>query len=81
MHQQHAAATSGLSFTSSLSSTLQLVGGAGGDEDKAGVHAASKLARGDTSEGVSRHVSTDEKEVDPRLLPFDEEAKLIYGVV
>ena len=81
LHQQHAAATSGLSFTSSLSSTLQLVGGAGGDEDKAGVHAANKRARGDTMEGVSRHVSTDEKEVDPRLLPFDEESKLIYGVV
>ena len=81
LHQQHAAATSGLSFTSSLSSTLQLVGGVGGDEDKAGVYAATKRARGNTMEGVSRYVSTDEREVDPRLLPFDEEAKLIYGVV
>ena len=61
--------------------TPRELGGAGGDEDKAGVHAASKRARGDTMEGVSRHVSTDEKEVDPRLLPFDEESKLIYGVV
>lgn len=81
LHQQHAAAASGLSFTSSLSSTLQLVGGAGGDEDKAGARAATKRARGDTMEGVSRHVSTEEKEVNPRLLPFNEEAKLIYGVV
>lgn len=79
LHQKHAA--SAPSFTSSLSSTLQRVGGGSTDADK-GAHAVTKRARGEAMHGVSRSVSANKDDaIDASLLPFDEEAKLIYGVV
>mgnify|MGYP001940299517 FL=1 len=84
LHQRlNATASSASSLTSSLSSTLQLVGGGSSEADKTGPHTAPKRARGETMDGVTRSVNAanDDAAIDPRLLPFDEEAKLIYGLV
>ncbi|WFD18583.1 Trafficking protein particle complex subunit BET5 [Malassezia caprae] len=78
LHQQGPASTAS-SFTSSISSTLQRVGGAQVDADKPAE--APVRARGDALDGVSRSVQADAGQADARLLPLDQEAKLIYGVV
>lgn len=72
----HASATQ--SFTSSISATLQRAAGT------AAAPAAQELrAQGTALPGVSRSVYAGEPGARPSdtLLPFDEEAKLIYGLV
>jgi len=79
LHQQGPTSTAS-SFTSSISSTLQRVGGAQVDADKPAE--APVRARGEALDGVSRSVQSDVSQpADARLLPLDQEAKLIYGVV
>lgn len=81
LHTESAAPSGGTSFTSSISSTLQRVG-ASSTEPRRDAAAVAKRARGDALEGVSGSVAApDDADVDARLLPFDQEAKLIYGVV
>ncbi|WFD04611.1 Trafficking protein particle complex subunit BET5 [Malassezia obtusa] len=73
VHQQGTAS----SFTSSLGATFQRVGG---PSDGAKPDAAAPLRpAGDALPGVSRNVT--QEPTDSGLLPFDQEAKLIYGLV
>lgn len=78
-----AASGTASSFTSSLSSTFQRVGGTVPDQEKRDASTTThKRARGDALPGVSQQVQTqDDEPVDTQALPFDQEAKLIYGVV
>lgn len=66
------------SFTSSLGATLQRVG-AQPDGSKPEAAAQALRPAGDALPGVSRNVTLDA--TDSNLLPFDQEAKLVYGLV
>lgn len=76
MYQQGASGGAA-SFTSSIGATLQRVGG-GSTEDKGEAGATALRPAGDALPGVSREVGDAPAST---LLPFDQEAKLIYGVV
>ena len=69
------------SFTSSIGATLQRVGGGAAAEADRHTDTPPLRTRGDALDGVSRSVTTNSADADTRLLPFDQEAKLIYGVV
>ncbi|PKI83700.1 Trafficking protein particle complex subunit BET5 [Malassezia vespertilionis] len=80
------AAASAASFTSSLGATLQrAAGGASSEARTEGKHGAAALRfPGETLPDVSRHVASQDtapENIESAALPFDEEAKLLYGLV